>query len=75
MNQEKIRERLGSVVRKHNIHKHAQELPGYQLLLTAFIDDILNLLHSEGVVIRLPNGFDLTGTCIARLEPLIKEQK
>lgn len=32
-----------------------------------------NYLHSQGVVIRLDNGSDLTGCCIARLESLIEE--
>jgi len=31
-------------------------------------------LQELGVVIRVDNGADLTGCCIARLEPLIKEK-
>ena len=50
---EKIREGLGSVIRKHNIHKHCMELPGYPLLLADLLDDILKKLHSQGVVIKV----------------------
>ena len=33
---------------------------------------IVKELHSKGVVIKVDNGKDLTGCCIARIEPLIK---
>jgi len=40
-----------------------------------FVDQILNYLHSQGVVIEhIPlRGEDLTGTHLTRTEPLIEE--
>ena len=35
-------------------------------------DSLIQYLHSQGVVIKVDRESDLTGCCVARLEPLIE---
>jgi len=43
-------------------------------MVTDTLDSLFHCLHSQGCVMRLDNGANLEGCCIARLEPLIEEQ-
>ena len=88
MKQEEIREGMAKDlavidVRGRAEYEHHTREDIWQAVLDegtdeAYLEDarlIMVGLHSQGVVIKVDTGRNLTGCCIARLEPLIKEKK
>jgi len=77
--QEKIRAGIRDILSCRLADIIETEKPhGYELypdMIDEQTIDILYYLHSQGVWIRTENGEDLTGCCLARLEPLIEVEK